>query len=293
MAEETSGLKLTKPLETELYDVNIFNDNADKIDAAYISATNHVEYMQTTLNSQQQMLTGSPDVTDARSGSFDFSSRGVSRKVVVYDSTTTFTDAPDLPEAASGESGIFTFEMRYTNTVEDSTFRYTQTVYCFDSGYIFKRDGTQSAWSGWHRIVFDSELEDVKIELGAKATQSSLALHVNNVGIHVDESDKTKWNTAIFSAVPETTLADAANADDYTTDGQYTTTGLDLTTLTNFAQNSVGFELIVMHTVSSNRGVQVMITSQGDVYIRAFNSANSSGAFTNMNWKKLTSEAVV
>lgn len=134
--------------------------------------------------------------------------------------------------------------------------------------------------------------ETDKANWNAKATQSALASHVNNIGIHVDETDKTKWNAAIFPTLPETVLSDAADADDYTTDGQYTTTGLDLTTLTNFAQNSVGFELIVMHTVSSNRGVQVMITSAGDVYIRAFNSANTSGAFSGMNWKKLTSEAV-
>lgn len=252
MAEKTSSLKLTKPLETELYDVNVFNDNADKIEAAYVSMTGHIDYMQNTLNSQQQILTGSPDVTDARSGSFDFSSRGVRRAAVIYDSATTFTDAPDLPE-----SGMFTFEMRYTDTADDSASRYTQTVYCFDSGEIFKRDGTQSAWNGWHKVAYSSEIEN-----------------------------------AFLTSLPSSILPSGANADDYTTDGQYTTTNLDLTTLTNFAQNTYGFEFFVMHTVSANRGIQVMITSQGDVYIRAFNSANKNGAFNNMNWKKLTSEAV-
>lgn len=34
MSTETSNLKLTKPLETENYDINIFNENFDKIDDA-------------------------------------------------------------------------------------------------------------------------------------------------------------------------------------------------------------------------------------------------------------------
>lgn len=120
-----------------------------------------------------------------------------------------------------------------------------------------------------------------------------LSSHTSDSDIHVSDTDRTTWGGALYPSLPTTVLASGADADDYTTDGQYTTSGLDLTTLTNFAQNSVGFELVVMHTVSAKRGVQIMTTSTGVIYVRAFNSANSKGAFYGQSWKQLADAADV
>lgn len=124
----------------------------------------------------------------------------------------------------------------------------------------------------------DSNVETINTQMNS---------HINDTDVHITTDERTLWNSGISYSLPSTTISDESDADDYTTDGQYKATSAS--TLTNFAQSTYGFELIVMHTVSSNRGMQIMLCSNGDIYVRAFNSANSNGAFYGMSWKQLTS----
>lgn len=126
--------------------------------------------------------------------------------------------------------------------------------------------------------------------IGGKASAADLTAHTGNAEIHVTAAEKAQWNSGLSFSLPQTQIPNNSDADTYTTDGQYTTTGTDFSTLINFAENNHGFELIVMHTVSGNRGIQIMITSAGDIYVRAFNQANTNGSFYGMTWKKLTVE---
>lgn len=123
-----------------------------------------------------------------------------------------------------------------------------------------------------------------------KASQAALTAHTGDAEIHITAAEKAQWNSGLSFSLPQTQIPNNSDADTYTTDGQYTTTGTDFSTLINFAENNHGFELIVMHTVSANRGIQIMITSAGDIYARAFNQANTNGSFYGMAWKKLTVE---
>lgn len=50
MSTETSNLKLTKPLETENYDINIFNENFDKIDDAVNKNTTQLNAIANEVN---------------------------------------------------------------------------------------------------------------------------------------------------------------------------------------------------------------------------------------------------
>ncbi|MCC8136120.1 MAG: hypothetical protein LIO40_05565, partial [Ruminococcus sp.] len=156
MPETTTNLGLTKPLETELYDVGVFNANADIIDSSITSLDGHLEYMQNLTNSLQDYLFSSPETTDLRGSEFDFSAkRGFMRKAYLYDSTTAFTDAPSLPEVSDGEIGEFYFEAGMSGSaVEDAVdARYTQLVACTDSGPVYVRDGEYGSWSDWREVT--------------------------------------------------------------------------------------------------------------------------------------------
>lgn len=106
-------------------------------------------------------------------------------------------------------------------------------------------------------------------------------------GILAEKADKDK---VLNLSSPAETISDNDDIDNYILNGQYSSIGADLTTISNIPDSENDFELIVKHTVSANIGMQILLYETADIYLRSFTTVQDTTTFG--IWKKLTNDVV-
>lgn len=81
--------------------------------------------------------------------------------------------------------------------------------------------------------------------------------------------------------------------NDYIEDGQFSSLGADVSTISNVPDTANDFELIVKHTISAYHGIQIHISALADICIRSFTHDPVEESTTFGGWKKITTENVV
>lgn len=155
MSIETTNLKLTKPLETENYDINIFNDNFDKIDDAVGNIT-----------TQQKENTQNIKNVDGRNSiATDANNLGiVGQKTIDRTDGNTLNTPYKQGISKSYASGLIETYL--------SSSKFGIQIY-YSSGYeLFKRSLINGTWSEWKQIITidDTGWIDISSTINSKIT---------------------------------------------------------------------------------------------------------------------------
>lgn len=102
--------------------------------------------------------------------------------------------------------------------------------------------------------------------------------------------EHAKIASSLSLSVPSATIAEDSDIDDYITAGQYKSTGVSLSGISNIPDSTHDFELIVMHTIATETGIQIIIYETGDIYIRTMVTIQDVTTFG--SWKQLKTEAI-
>lgn len=126
------------------------------------------------------------------------------------------------------------------------------------------------------------------------ADKFSMNVITGNMEI-IDQVLSEKANADIVPSLPAATLLIQTDDDlnEYIEDGQYSSSGADISTILNVPDVIHDFELIVKHTISAYHGIQIHISSTADICIRGFTYDAEQEQTVFGSWKKITTEAVV
>lgn len=111
----------------------------------------------------------------------------------------------------------------------------------------------------------------------------------------IDQVLSNKADADIVPSLPAATLLIQTDDDlnEYIEDGQYSSSGADISTILNVPDAIHDFELIVKHTISAYHGIQIHISALADICIRSFTHDPVEESTTFGSWKKITTENVV